>query len=138
MDTKVNLKCTISQRIDLVWDCFTQSKHIKNWNFAATSWHCPEAESDLVVGGDFCYTMAAKDNSMQFDFKGKFTEIIPKDKIAYQLEDKRRVEIYFSSDDQNTIVQQLFDVELSHSIAQQKKGRNAILQNFQLYCEQTQ
>ena len=61
---------TITAPIEKVWELFTNAKHIINWNFAHESWHCPKAENNLEIGGEFFYTMAAKDKSASFVFHG--------------------------------------------------------------------
>ena len=53
---------TINAPIEKVWELFTNAEHIINWNFAHESWHCPKAENNLEIGGEFFYTMAAKIN----------------------------------------------------------------------------
>jgi uncharacterized protein YndB with AHSA1/START domain len=85
---------TINTPIEKVWELFTNAEHIINWNFAHESWHCPKAENNLEIGGEFFYTMAAKDKSASFVFHGTYTEIIPHQKIEYHIEDGRKVEVF--------------------------------------------
>ena len=65
---------TINTPIEKVWELFTNTEHIINWNFAHESWHCPKAENNLEIGGEFFYTMAAKDKSASLDNHGTYTE----------------------------------------------------------------
>ena len=44
---------TINAPIEKVWAFFTEAEHIVNWNFANESWHCPKAENNLEIGGEF-------------------------------------------------------------------------------------
>ena len=72
----ITVNATIQAPITKVWEYWTNPAHVKHWNFAASDWHCPEATNNLVVGGEFHYTMSAKDNSFSFDFWGTYQEII--------------------------------------------------------------
>jgi len=72
----ITISSTINASIQKVWKCFTEADHITKWNFTSDDWHCPDAQINLTIGGEFHYIMAAKDNSMQFDFWGTFKEII--------------------------------------------------------------
>lgn len=79
----ITVQNTIEAPIENVWALWTDPAHVKNWNFASNDWHCPRANSDFVVGGEFHYIMAAKDGSVEFDFCGTFTKII--DQSAIQI-----------------------------------------------------
>jgi uncharacterized protein YndB with AHSA1/START domain len=59
----ITVKVKIKAQASKVWEYWTREEHIKNWNFAASDWHCPNATNNLKIGGEFHYTMAAKDNS---------------------------------------------------------------------------
>ena len=59
---------TINAPIEKVWTFFTEAEHIVNWNFAHESWYCPKAENNLEIGGEFFYSMAAKDKSASLFF----------------------------------------------------------------------
>ena len=56
----IQIETKINAKLELVWKCWTTPEHICNWNFAGDDWHCPAARLDLVVGGSFTYTMAAR------------------------------------------------------------------------------
>ena len=79
------IETQIKSSIETVWNCFTTPEHVMGWNFATEDWCCPSAESDFVVGGKFCYNMAAKDGSMSFDYWGIFRQIQPCHSIEYSL-----------------------------------------------------
>ena len=72
----IQVETQIQTSLEIVWDCFTNPKHIVHWNFASPDWHCPKATNDLIEGGEFHYTMAAKDGSFEFDFWGTFQQIV--------------------------------------------------------------
>lgn len=129
--------CTISTFIqakpELVWECFTEPKHIIHWNQADASWHCPKAENDLRVGGRFCFTMAAKDGSTQFDFTGLYLEVEPMKKIRYLIDDGRLVEAVFTAKDHGVHITESFETEPTHSVEQQQSGWQSILDSFNRY-----
>jgi uncharacterized protein YndB with AHSA1/START domain len=91
----ITITSTINASIHKVWDCWTNAEHVTKWNFASDDWHCPEAKNNLIVGGEFHYIMAAKDNSMQFDFWGTFKEIIVEKSIDIFLGDGRKLSVTF-------------------------------------------
>ena len=59
----IQVQTLIHAPVEKVWDSFTNPKHIVNWNNASVHWHCPKAENDLRVGGEFNYRLAAKDGN---------------------------------------------------------------------------
>ena len=132
----IKIDITILEPVQKVWDYFNGPKHIVNWNFAHESWHCPDAENDLEVGGKLKTRMEAKDGSFGFDFVGVYDEIVPMKLIKYHLEDGRKVEIRFEEIDPTTTkVTEIFDPEASNSIEMQRDGWYAILDNFHKYVE---
>jgi len=56
----IKITAHINASIENVWKMWTTPEHICNWNFAGDDWHCPAARIDLVVGGSFTFTMAAR------------------------------------------------------------------------------
>ena len=49
----IKVEATINATISNVWETWTKAEHVKNWNFASSDWHCPNATINLVVGGEF-------------------------------------------------------------------------------------
>lgn len=129
----VSAKSSASQKV--LWDCFTLPEHVKNWNFAADSWHCPEAKNDFREGGTFTYTMAAKDGSFSFDFAGTYDEIIPMTSIKYTLGDGRKCHITFVNEENFTVVLHAFEAENMNPEDMQQAGWQAILNNMVAYAE---
>lgn len=123
----------IHSDIDTVWETYTNPEHIVHWNAASDDWHCPTATNELKVGGEFHSTMAARDDSMSFDFWGTYTQIIPHELIAYTMGDGRKAEVEFQNDGHcvNVIVE--FEPESENSRELQEKGWGAILDNFAHY-----
>ena len=131
----ITVQNTIEASIENVWALWTDPVHVKNWNFASNDWHCPRANSDFVVGGEFHYIMAAKDGSVEFDFCGTFTKIIDQSAIQIFLEDGREMNLQFITEGQATKVIETFEPEEVNSLELQKQGWQAILNNFKAYVE---
>lgn len=134
---RITVEATVNAPIETVWKCWTEPKHITQWNNASDDWHTPHAENDLRVGGKFLSRMESRDGSMGFDFVGTYQEVIEYKMIAYTMEDGRKVEITFVSEDgKTTQVTETFDPENENALELQKTGWQAILNNFKNYVEQ--
>lgn len=134
-NTAITIEATVNAPITKVWEYWTEPEHIKQWAFAADTWHAPYAENDLSVGGKFSTTMAAKDGSVSFDFWGIYTEIIEHELIAYEMGDGRKVKITFSEQDAETHIVETFDPENENPLEMQRDGWQAILNNFKKHVE---
>lgn len=121
--------------LERVWACWTAPDHITHWNFASEDWHCPKAENTLVAGGGFAYTMAAKDGSFSFIFRGTYDIVETFQRIEYFIEDGRKVKVTFEVQDSDIRITEIFEPEAVHSQDQQKAGWQAILGNFKKYVE---
>lgn len=131
----ITIEARVNAPITKVWKYWNEPEHIKQWAFAADTWHAPHAENDLRVDGKFSTTMAAKDGSVSFDFEGTYTEIIENELIAYVMEDGREVKITFSEQDGVTHVAETFDPENENPLEMQRDGWQAILNNFKAHTE---
>ncbi len=132
---QVTIKTTVNKPLNQVWDCLINPEHIKGWKFANDEWHCPKAVNNLVEGGAFAYTMAAKDGSMEFDFSGKFTEIKPCEKLVYELDDNRAVWFDLVDKGDSVEVTERFETETQNPVELQEVGWQCILNNFKKYTE---
>jgi len=132
----IKVESIINAPIGKVWESWTKEEHVKNWNFASSDWHCPYATNNLVVGGEFHYTMSAKDNSMSFDFWGKYEIIEIEKSIEILLGDGRKMKVAFEASDAGTIVIEEFEPEQENSVELQRAGWQMILDNFKKYVEQ--
>ncbi len=65
---------------DLLWDVWTESKHIEKW-FGPKGFDTRVEELDLRVGGKSHYVMIGPDGK-EYPGKGVFLEISPKDRIV--------------------------------------------------------
>jgi len=131
----ITIETTISAPIAQVWETWTSPEHIQHWNFASPDWHCPKATSDLKVGGEFHYEMAAKDGSFSFDFWGTFQQIEEGKMIASVLGDGRNMQVTFEATEAETKVVEQFEPESQNPEEMQKAGWQMILDNFKSYAE---
>jgi len=132
---KISIAATVAATPQKVWECWTQPKHIVNWNFAHESWCCPRAENDLRVGGKMNSRMEAKDGSFGFDFEAIYDEVENLTKISYTMGDGRQATTLFEKLGEKTKVTTTFDAEGSNPVEMQRDGWQAILNNFKNYTE---
>ena len=139
METKkknaITVETVIKAPIEKVWKLWTGPEHITQWYQASDDWHAPYAENDLRLDGKLKTTMAAKDGSFSFDFEGVYTNIRQHKQIEYTLLDDRKVSINFSGDGKNTKVVETFEAENTNPLEVQKRGWQAILDNFRKFVE---
>jgi len=81
----ITVEVDIEAPVESVWHYRTDPHHVMQWNAASDERHTTHANNDLRVGGTFCYTMAAKDSSARFDFKGTYTHLRENSQIDYTL-----------------------------------------------------
>jgi uncharacterized protein YndB with AHSA1/START domain len=132
---RVTVETTVQSPVESVWKYWTEPKHITKWNNASDDWHTPIAENDLRVGGKFLSRMEAKDGSFGFDFSGVYDDVRINEGISYTLDDGRKVNITFISQENETKIIETFDSENMNPIELQEKGWQAILDNFKKYTE---
>ena len=133
--TKITVECTVKASIEKVWNYWTSPQHIMHWNNANDDWHTPKVENNLINGGNFKYTMAAKDGSFSFDFEGTYLEIKRLKLIKYIAADGREVSVDFITIGDIVEIVETFEAENENSIELQKNGWQAILNNFKKYVE---
>jgi uncharacterized protein YndB with AHSA1/START domain len=131
----ITVQSTINAPISKVWEYWTKEEHVENWNFAISDWHCPNATNNLVVDGEFHYTMAAKDNSMSFDFWGTYKKVEIERQIGIVLGDGRQMIVNFEASDAGTLVTEQFEPEQQNPAERQQAGWQMILDNFKKYVE---
>jgi uncharacterized protein YndB with AHSA1/START domain len=132
----ITVQSNIHAPVEKVWEYFTNPQHVINWNFAMPEWHCPSATNQLEVGGEFHYTMAARDNSMSFDFWGTYQKIEKEKNIEILLGDGRSMLVTFEMTDATTIITEKFEPENENPVEMQQTGWQMILDNFKRYVEQ--
>src|SRR6187401_2772939 len=101
-NSNITIEADVQAPVSKVWRFWTDPTHITRWNTAMEDWHSPSAENDLREGGRFTVRMEAKDGSIGFDFGGTYDEVIPETRIAYTMDDGRKVSVDFTSDGSNT------------------------------------
>ena len=92
----IDVSVRISVPRATAWACFTEPKHIVNWNFAGDDWCCPSCSNDLRVGGTLNSRMEARDGSFGFDFESTYTAVDPGKHLALTMGDGRRWTVDFS------------------------------------------
>lgn len=133
----IKVESEVNAPINTVWEFWINPEHVKNWNFAAADWHCPTTKNNLVIGGEFHYLMAAKDNSFSFDFWGTYQKIDIEKYIEIVLGDGRKMLVNFESTSTGTLVTEQFEAEKQNPPEMQKVGWQMILDNFKKYVEQS-
>ena len=121
--------------VDKVWESFTSPEHIVHWNHASDDWECPHAENDLRIGGRFLSRMAAKDGTSAFDFSGMYFKVDKERELSYTLDDGRVVSVTLVENEGGVKLTVTFELEEENSEELQKKGWQAILDNFRKYAE---
>ena len=133
--TRITVSALINKPVELVWNTWTDPKHITQWCAASDDWHCPKASNDPRTGGKFSSTMAARDGSFSFDFDGVYDDVQLHQRIAYTMADGRTCEILFSSEQAGTRVVESFDAETQNPVEMQRTGWQAILDRFKAHAE---
>jgi uncharacterized protein YndB with AHSA1/START domain len=131
----IKITAHINSSIENVWKMWTTPEHICNWNFAGDDWYCPAARINLVVGGSFTMTMAARDASFQFDFGGTYTSVVVNERIDVILGDGRLWNTMFEEVEGGVKVTEEFDPESENPEDMQRMGWQMILDRFKNYVE---
>jgi uncharacterized protein YndB with AHSA1/START domain len=132
----ITVSTIVNAPISKVWDYWTSPVHIVKWYHASDDWHAPYAENNLLVGGTFNTTMAAKDGSFKFYLEGTYTKVEPNRIIEFTLADGRDVQVFFTTEDTGIVIVESFEPEDVNSRELQKKGWQSILDNFKKCVEQ--
>ncbi len=133
---KITIETIINNNIEKVWEYWNDPKHIVNWAFASDDWESPYAENDIREGGQFLTRMSAKDKSSSFDFVGRYTDVVPNERIEYIINDGRTVTVIFEKiSDEVTKITEEFEMENENTEEVQRTGWQSILDNFKKYVE---
>lgn len=131
----IKIQATVNASVEKVWDFYTNPIYITKWNFASPDWHCPTAENDLRIGGNYKVRMEAKDGSFGFDLEAMYNEVELGKKFVFTMADKRKVSVNFEDLSSTTNVTVVFEAESENSVELQRQGWQAILNNFKKYTE---
>lgn len=135
MSKSIKVEAWVKNNIDKVWESWNSPEHIVKWNHASDDWHTTRANNDLRVGGKINARMEAKDGSAGFDFSGVYTDVKVNERVAYTLDDGRKVSVNFAEKDGGVEVEETFEMESENSEEMQRSGWQAILNNFKAYTE---
>ena len=135
MSETITIEASIQAPVEKVWNAWTDTNAIVQWNSASPDWHSPKAEHELKPGGKFLYRMEAKDGSFGFDFSGHFDVVKPNEYLESTIDDGRKIKTSFISKGNETIVSESFEAENTNPIEMQKAGWQSILDNFKKYVE---
>ena len=125
--TFITVETLVNAPVDKVWNLWSDPKHIVQWSAASDDWHTTHAENELRVGGKFLSRMEAKDESFGSDFSGQYDKVEIHRLIEYTLDDERKVQISFASQENGTLVTETFEAESENPVELQQAGWQAIL-----------
>ena len=132
---KITVDTLANTDLSTAWTAYNTPADITRWNQASPDWHSPCSEVDLREGGRFNTRMEAKDGSAGFDFSGTYTRVVPKEEVAYRMDDGREATVRFSEEDEGVRIMVEFDAEGTHPVEMQRDGWQAILDSFGRYVE---
>jgi uncharacterized protein YndB with AHSA1/START domain len=132
---KITVETLVNADMNKVWDAWNNPADIKQWNTAQDDWHTTKSTVDLREGGKFSSRMEAKDGSVGFDFEGTYTRVAPKKAIEYRMSDGREVSVEFVDRPNGVLVKETFDPETENTPELQRRGWQAILDNFGRHVE---
>lgn len=133
---KITVEAVVQADLDTVWAAWNSPADIRQWNAASPDWHTTRSSVDLRAGGTFSARMEAKDGSAGFDFTGTYTRIVPNRLIEYRMDDDREVRVEFIESSDGVRVREIFDAETQNDPEFQRRGWQAILDNFARYVQE--
>lgn len=131
----ITISTTINAPIANVFNSYLNPQDNLRWNTAGYGWTNDYAKIDAIAGGEFHIGYKSPDEKNDFDFNGKYIEIVKDKLIKSELGDGRKVEVNFEAEDEKTHVTIIFDAEEENSLDLQKQGWSAILENFKKFVE---
>jgi len=113
---------------ELVWQAYTDPKHIVKWMFAS-DWESPFAETDVRPGGAFRVGMRPADHSHDgFTFEGVYREVVRPERIVQVLGDGRVMTTTLEEVLGGTRL--TLSLEMAEAEEQERSGWSQILDNF--------
>jgi uncharacterized protein YndB with AHSA1/START domain len=114
---------------DLVWQAYTDPKHIVKWQFAA-DWETPFAETDLRPGGPFRIGMRPADHSEEgFTFEGTYREVVKPERLVQDTADGRVITTTFE-EVLGGGTRLTLSLEMAEAEEQERTGWSQILDNL--------
>ena len=132
---KITVETAVRAPLEAFWSAWSDPDQIKRWNAPTDEWHTTRSSVDLREGGRFHSRMEAKDGSAGFDFEGTYTRVVPQKTIDFRMDDGRKVNIEFIERPEDVVVKETFDAETESTLAIQRLGWQAILDNFGQHVE---
>lgn len=72
----------------LVYEAFTEPKHLVHWHHAGEGWKTPFAEVDARPGGKLRIGYGSPDGKEDFVLEGTYREVVPLERIVYVIDDR--------------------------------------------------
>ncbi len=118
----------------LVFEAWTDPKHLVHWYSAGDGWTTPFADVDLRVGGEFRVGFADPNGKYDFVFWGRYDEIMPPSRLAATMGDGRPMTVTLTETGRNrTHLRLEFGAEGTNSIEQQRHGWTAMVVHLEQY-----
>ena len=119
-----------------VYDAFLAPEGLRQWHRASDDWSTPHAETDPQVGGRFNIGYGDPTGEHSFDFTGSYTELDRPNRIAYTIDDGRKVEVVFTdAGEGRTHVTWSFEPESDNPEEMQEMGWANQLTSLRRYLE---
>jgi len=132
---KIEVETLVRADLQTVWNSWNNPVDIRQWNAASDDWHTTESVVDLRAGGRFSSRMEAKDGSAGFDFAATYILVEEPGLLSFRLDDDREVTVRFQKTTGGILVKEEFDAETENDPELQRKGWQAILDNFARHVE---
>lgn len=132
---KIEVSVMVKADPQTVWDTWNDPEDIRQWNAASDDWHTTDSKVDLRVGGRFSSRMEARNGSAGFDFAGQYTKVDAPRFLSFRMDDGREVSVEFEETEEGVRVRERFEAENEYDPEFQRKGWQAILNNFARHVE---
>lgn len=134
MTKMIRLEQNVPAPPERVFDAFVTPDDLLQWHRASEDWTTPHAETDPRVGGKFNIGFGDPTGEHSFDFTGTFTDVNRPNRLAYTIDDGRKVTVDFTdAGDGTTDVVWEFEPENHFPEEMQREGWNAQLTNLGKY-----
>ncbi|OYD41557.1 SRPBCC domain-containing protein [Sphingobacterium cellulitidis] len=135
MKNQLEARIIVEASIEQVCEVWTKAAYIKIWNVPFPGWHCPTVVNEVKTSGVFDFRMEKKDGSEGFNYKGKYTLVVPFERIEILQDDHRRSVILFKKKGDSVEVIEQFEPEEHTELTLQKDFCQAVLNKFKACVE---
>ena len=136
MTHMITLEDDIAASREHAYDAFLAPEGLRQWHRASADWTTPHAEVDPQVGGRFNIGYGDPTGENTFDFTGSYTELDRPNRIAYTIDDGRKVEVELTDAGNGmTHVKWSFEPEGEFPEDMQREGWAGQLTNLKRYLE---